>query len=328
MSDEIAIGGKQYVSSKRAAELTGYAQDYIGQLARGGDIEAQRVEGLWYVSMDSLNSYKDKADTYVPTQPSQEPYSPESLIALDGKDYVSASRASKITGYNQDYVGQLARSGKILSRRIGNRWYIERDSILAHKKEKDSLLATLQAESVGIVRQDIASSPVTTVPTQASIEEPAMKYTNDARDLLPVLNVAPELEDPEERTVIPIRTAPSDNAPSAPSRVSERQPEAFTPMRHAVVMPVQYQFEPKRRGFSQSLVTSGAAVATVLTIVIVFSFGYPSLKSGATYATNIDHLKGFLNANAMSASASSAIEAIGDLLEQLIVPELHYKRDR
>ena len=34
MSDEMQIEGKPYISSKRASELSGYAQDYIGQLAR------------------------------------------------------------------------------------------------------------------------------------------------------------------------------------------------------------------------------------------------------------------------------------------------------
>jgi hypothetical protein len=51
MSDEMVIEGKTYISSKRAAQVSGYAQDYIGQLARGGAIDAQRVGGLWFVNL-------------------------------------------------------------------------------------------------------------------------------------------------------------------------------------------------------------------------------------------------------------------------------------
>ncbi len=69
MSDAISLEGKEYISSKRASELSGYAQDYIGQLARKGLIHAQRVGGLWYISMASLVGYKTKADDYVPQQP-------------------------------------------------------------------------------------------------------------------------------------------------------------------------------------------------------------------------------------------------------------------
>ena len=69
MAQEIDLGGTIYVSSKRAAEITGYTQDYIGQLARAGSITAQRVSGLWYVVEESLRNYKSKADEFKPTPP-------------------------------------------------------------------------------------------------------------------------------------------------------------------------------------------------------------------------------------------------------------------
>ncbi|RJR13503.1 hypothetical protein C4585_01885, partial [Candidatus Parcubacteria bacterium] len=139
MNDEITIEGTSYVSSKRASELSEYAQDYIGQLARGGYIDCQRIGGLWYVSMPSLLQYKEQAEKERPVPPEPKVHKePESLVFFDGKEFVSASRASKLCGYTQDYVGQLARAGKILSRQVGNRWYVDREGIVAHKKEKDA----------------------------------------------------------------------------------------------------------------------------------------------------------------------------------------------
>ena len=136
MANEIDLGGTIYVSSKRAAEITGYTQDYVGQLARGGQILAQRISGLWYVVEQSLRDYKAKADEFRPEPP--KPVHPmqdvETTVSFDGKDYISAQRGAKITGYHQDYVGQLARSGKILSRQIGNRWYVDREGLAEHKK--------------------------------------------------------------------------------------------------------------------------------------------------------------------------------------------------
>ena len=153
MSDQLTVAGKEYVSSKRASELSGYAQDYIGQLARNAQIDAQRIGGLWYVDMDSLLGHKKKADEYVPQIPERGQHSYlESVVSFEGKEYVSATRAAAITGYHADYVGQLARAGTISSRQVGNRWYVDRERILAHKQEKDSLLAAVQAESVGIAR--------------------------------------------------------------------------------------------------------------------------------------------------------------------------------
>ena len=156
MAQEINLGGTIYISSKRAAEITEYTQDYIGQLARGGHIIAQRVSGLWYVVEASIRDYKVKADEFKPTPPPYETPATnlEASVSFDGKDYVSTQRAAAITGYHQDYVGQLARSGKILSRQIGDRWHVDREGLVAHKKHNDALLAAVQAESVGLLREN------------------------------------------------------------------------------------------------------------------------------------------------------------------------------
>ncbi|HEY4519595.1 MAG TPA: hypothetical protein VJH33_00960 [Candidatus Paceibacterota bacterium] len=151
MSDEIQISGKTYISSKRAGDLTGYAQDYIGQLARGGAIDAQRIGGLWYIYLDSVLQHKKVSESYIPEPPKKHiAQDIKSIISLEGREYISASRASEITGYHQDYVGQLARSGKISSKQVGNRWYVDRHALEKHKAEKDSLLAAVQVESVGL----------------------------------------------------------------------------------------------------------------------------------------------------------------------------------
>lgn len=57
-----------------------------------------------------------------------------SAIVFDGKKYLPSVNAADLVGYTKDYVGQLARAGKIESRIVGRSWYIAEDSILAHKK--------------------------------------------------------------------------------------------------------------------------------------------------------------------------------------------------
>ena len=51
------MAGKLYISSKRASEMSGYAKDYIGQLVRGGKLEAVRVGRAWFVLETSLKSH-------------------------------------------------------------------------------------------------------------------------------------------------------------------------------------------------------------------------------------------------------------------------------
>lgn len=56
--DELTIGGKTYISSKRAAEITGYAKDYVGQLCREGQVEARMVGRSWYVLESSIREHR------------------------------------------------------------------------------------------------------------------------------------------------------------------------------------------------------------------------------------------------------------------------------
>ncbi len=56
--DEILIEEKKYVSSKRAAKLTGYAKDYIGQLCREGRVPARLVGRSWYVLESAIQDHR------------------------------------------------------------------------------------------------------------------------------------------------------------------------------------------------------------------------------------------------------------------------------
>lgn len=56
--DEILIDEKKYVSSKRAAKITGYAKDYIGQLCREGRVPARLVGRSWYVLESAIQDHR------------------------------------------------------------------------------------------------------------------------------------------------------------------------------------------------------------------------------------------------------------------------------
>ncbi len=56
--NEITIGDKLYISSKRAAEITGYAKDYVGQLCREGHVDAKMVGRSWYVYEPSIRAHR------------------------------------------------------------------------------------------------------------------------------------------------------------------------------------------------------------------------------------------------------------------------------
>ncbi|PIR83524.1 hypothetical protein COU18_03845 [Candidatus Kaiserbacteria bacterium CG10_big_fil_rev_8_21_14_0_10_51_14] len=294
MADEIVIEGVEYVSSKRASELSGYAQDYIGQLARRSYIDARRVGGLWHVSMVSLQEYEEAA-AISKSRPSvrEQPSGSDSLISFDGKDYISATRAAELTGYHQDYVGQLARAGTILSRQVGNRWYVDREALLAHKAEKDRLLAAVQAQSVGL--RTSASGFGNTSEVRNPPTDEYLTYTKDTGDLIPPLRTENEplgesFEEGEfradERQYIPIRV----------NRVIPRD----------TILKGTYREEmlPKKSTLSRKALLYGTLGAIALT-----------LAGGATF---------WIQRGVTSSTAP--IKVIGDFVESLVVPEIIYER--
>ena len=56
--EEIFIEEKKYISSKRAAKITGYAKDYIGQLCREGRVPARLVGRNWYVLETAIQDHR------------------------------------------------------------------------------------------------------------------------------------------------------------------------------------------------------------------------------------------------------------------------------
>ncbi|HWU24211.1 MAG TPA: hypothetical protein VN086_00475 [Candidatus Paceibacterota bacterium] len=66
--NEITIGDKVYISAKRAAEITGYARDYVGQLCREGHVDAKMVGRSWYVFEPSIRAHRFGAEAPAPQE--------------------------------------------------------------------------------------------------------------------------------------------------------------------------------------------------------------------------------------------------------------------
>ena len=66
MNDELILDDVKYISVKRAAEITQYSRDYIGQLCREGKILANRIGRNWYVAEKSIIRHKTENGTETP----------------------------------------------------------------------------------------------------------------------------------------------------------------------------------------------------------------------------------------------------------------------
>ncbi|MBI5003522.1 hypothetical protein HZC00_00295 [Candidatus Kaiserbacteria bacterium] len=326
MSTDIILDEGKYISSKRASEMTGYAQDYIGQLSRGSLIDARRIGGLWYVSMDSLLAYKNKSEEvkqkvstdHVNTFPDA-----DSFVHLDGKEYISASRASKITGYNQDYVGQLARGGKVMSRQVGNRWYVDKSALLAHKQEKDSLLAAVQVQSVGIAQRH---TPTEVAPKNPYFQDELLTYTTDEGDLIPSISEE-ELEEENEGVG-------TDEEHAVPIRVVERYPRKEIRLQTA---PTRRTYGPERseeQNTHEKTIHKAIIPAFALVVVLVISVGFFSFQKRTPVpvagfdigGTEANSVVSNTEKSTLVAEASTAFDGFISRIEKVLTRELDYNR--
>jgi hypothetical protein len=192
------VTAEEFVSTSEASETSGYSQDYIGQLCREGKISCRRVSGQWHVNLDSLGTYQRTVetdeetkdgnyinenkevqngvgDTIYPAYGSKTGNVRDDTFTYDGVEFISTQRAADLTGYAQDYVGQLARSQEVIARRVGRRWFVSRPALITHKKNKDGLLQAVQARSAGIEKlQQFEGNGGEDVP---------INRVSDARDL-------------------------------------------------------------------------------------------------------------------------------------------------
>lgn len=81
-------------------------------------------------------------------------------LEIQGKKYISSKRASVLTKYAKDYIGQLARSGKVPATRVGRAWYVELNAIQKHAfgtNEEDGISSHKNTILNPAISEDISS---------------------------------------------------------------------------------------------------------------------------------------------------------------------------
>lgn len=58
MKENLILQDKNFISAKRAAEISSYTSDYIGQLCRGGKLECKMIGRSWFVTQESLLNHQ------------------------------------------------------------------------------------------------------------------------------------------------------------------------------------------------------------------------------------------------------------------------------
>lgn len=187
---EIVVNGKKFISTKRAAEITGYTTDYVGQLARSGKVVAQLVGRNWYVDEESIKQHKFGALSSAVHSVDEEPAAPELEVLIEEKEEEITEKDPEPTTSKKEENGKSFISDTVSEMQdVWSSWYAaqeikdENDSIVLSDEELRSLedieeeVPIQIEEEVEIKREDVSSTPTLeeeeeTVPPSEPIISP------------------------------------------------------------------------------------------------------------------------------------------------------------
>jgi hypothetical protein len=223
--DEILIEDKKYVSSKRAAKVTGYAKDYIGQLCREGRVPARFVGRNWYVLESAIQDHRfgsgdtEFEKTAVEPQKSdvleQKPILPPTweqprYESSSGDELPSVSRL-QVSEEPEEQVGEQGIVGDIPTnlQESWQAWFNNFDNkspgLLAPTSEVGA-----PTESVGEEHKDeIVENPATEIEIEKDVEVPIHTvYQLPPEELLPKSAKFDDIENEEGEMALTVNSRP------------------------------------------------------------------------------------------------------------------------
>jgi len=127
----------KYLSITYAAKYSAYNSDYLTQLCRKNTLNCRQVSKVWFVELDSLSrylqsnkkstnnlmGYSNLDNTIVEIY---EEMTGEPVFVIGTKPYITSEQLAKMSGYNKDYLTQLARKNEIKAVKLGKVWFFEK----------------------------------------------------------------------------------------------------------------------------------------------------------------------------------------------------------
>lgn len=138
-------------------------------------------------------------------------------ISSNGETYVKASSIARELGYTADYVGQLCRSGQVDAQLVGRSWFVNENSIRAHKRNR---YRSTSAKSKEAVREELAArttrTPMNVRAHFQTIPQPqSVRYEPDEESVLPIVR---------QREAAPVQASEPDEVSIPMRRIETERP--------------------------------------------------------------------------------------------------------
>jgi len=184
---ELTLNGRTYLTTKRAAEITGYTTDYVGQLARQEKVDAQLVGRNWYIGEDSIKKHKfGEADVSIRKEENETPAPALELLVNSVEDEIK--KEEEIAPVQEEVQEEVVEEDPLTNMQSAwQDWYKEQRSVPSDEEEvflrrEDVVSATAvedSEEEISISRKD------TVVQQEVFVEESAAEEENEVRSSTP-----------------------------------------------------------------------------------------------------------------------------------------------
>ncbi len=160
-----------YLAVVDASRVSGYNSDYLTQLCRKNKLNCIRKAKVWFVNFNDLLNYIHKSGKTPPDLNQSElrerlltvrPSMGGAVVfSISGRDYISSDEAAKISGYNRDYLTEMARDNEIPARKLGKIWFFDKTFITGmskrdkyDNKETEKMLVTHKVAQKHFFKKD------------------------------------------------------------------------------------------------------------------------------------------------------------------------------
>lgn len=293
--DELVIDNLVYIPSKKAAAITGYAKDYVGQLCREGRIEAKLVGRSWYVLESSVREHRFGKVASSPVESAPVFAKEELTHALEVPEQASQEPLAATAGVSEE----VWESPRYTAEPVEEVYSVS-PTYLTNTTDKEIASSHSQIEEVQSAWQEWFSKkenePASTVE-QVEVEEVSEPVSASHEELETEVE-AQEDHEPEE---IPVEVSIVRNREPARAMDMVTTQEYYRPQ---TASRSQYRTEkarvvPRRVKKGQSIALRAVFVAFIILIIAVTVIGTGSLEavnpSWSRSSSAIDFLAGVKN---------------------------------
>lgn len=179
--DEVTLDGKIYISSKRAAQITGYAKDYVGQLCREGRVEARLVGRSWYIYEPSIREHRFGQEAQNVSQEAEIEASEQDSETLDKEQGDTNDDATEDEG-NIDEEEQVNKEEISEIQKAWQEWFDKKNKEREERLDQQVYIAPIEdkEETSEITNEYNKSEEVSDTTKQVHVKKISANQTTDA----------------------------------------------------------------------------------------------------------------------------------------------------